>query len=144
VGSKTNTNERRRRMTKPNQKDAELLIRLQSARGTPEMFKAFNWAMTLEEKDYEEFEKKYPRGSEGYTNFIRIASQFELIGVLVKYGTINEDLVLDFYYDFWDKLGPIVKGFQKARGSPRWFENYEYLAKKKAEWVKDHPAIYGE
>jgi len=129
-------------MSEPTQKDADLLTKLYSIASTPEMFKAFNWAMTLEEKDYEEFEKKYPPGSEGHTGFMRIGSYFELLGVLVKYGTINEDLVFDIWYLLWDKLGPIVKGYQKARGSPRWMENYEYLAKKKTEWVKTHPAGY--
>ena len=67
-----------------------------------------------------------------------------MVGVLIKYGTMNEDIVLDSHSTVWDQLGPLVKGFQKDRGSPRLFENYEYLAKRKAEWVKDHPQLYKE
>jgi hypothetical protein len=45
-------------------------------------------------------------------------------------------MVHDMFALFWDQLGPLVKGMQKALGSPGWFENYEYLAKKKEEWSK--------
>ncbi len=56
-----------------------------------------------------------------------------MVGLLIKYDSMNEDMVLDLHWTVWDKLGPLVKGFQKARESPRFFENYEYLAKRKAE-----------
>ena len=62
----------------------------------------------------------------------------DLLRILVKYGTINDDMVLDWLATFWDKLGPLVKGMQKAMGSPAWLENYEYLATRKEEWNKKH------
>jgi len=129
-------------MSKPTQKDAELMIRLTTLGQSPEMKEAWNWVLELEEPNYEDFIKENPVGSDGWKHFISIAGFLELTGVLVKYGTINEDIVLDFYYTAWDKLGPIVKGFQKDRKSPRWFENYEYLAKRKAEWLKEHPPVF--
>jgi len=129
-------------MSEPTQKDAELLIRLWENGNRPERRKAWYWAMELEEQSYEEFIKENPIGSDGWDNFISIAGYFEMVGVLVKYGTINEDMVLDSHSLVWDKLGPLVKGFQKERESPRYFENYEYLAKKKTEWAKTHPAGY--
>ena len=129
-------------MSEPTQKDAELLIRLWENGNHPERRKAWYWAMELEEQSYEEFIKENPIGSDGWDNFISIAGYFEMVGVLVKYGTINEDMVLDLHSLVWDKLGPLVKGFQKERESPRYFENYEYLAKKKTEWAKTHPAGY--
>lgn len=118
-------------MSKPTQKDAELLIRLFATVSNPEMQKARNWVMGLDEQNYEDFIKQNPIGSDGWNYFISIASYYELVGVLVKYGTINEEMVLDFHYTAWDKLGPLVKGFQKAFGSPSWFKNYEFLAQKK-------------
>ena len=129
-------------MSEPTQKDAELMIQLYSIGRSPEMRKAWNWVIELEEQKYEDFIKENPIGSEGWNNFISFAGYFEMLGVLVKYGTINEDMVLDFYSTRWNTLGPLVKGFQKERESPRYFENYEYLAKKKTEWVKTHPAGY--
>ena len=129
-------------MSEPNQKDAELLIQLYSIGFSPEMWKAWYWVLELEEQSYEEFIKENPIGSEGWYNFTSIAGYYEMVGVLVKYGTINEDMALDFHSIVWNKLGPLVKGFQKERESPRFFENYEYLAKKKAEWLEEHPPVF--
>jgi len=125
-------------MSQSTQKDAELLIQLfQLLFSRPEMMDAFNFVMELENTNYEDFAKSHPIGSQGWNHFIYLGSFYELVGVLVKYVTINEDMVFDSLYLAWDKLGPIVKGFQKAMGSPHWLENYEYLAKKKAEWRKN-------
>jgi hypothetical protein len=132
------------RMTKPNQKDAELLINLYATGITPEMRKAMPWVMKHEKQEYDAFIEKNPIGSEGWNNFVSIAAFYELVGVLVKYETINEDVVLDYFALMWDKLGPLVKGSRKDIGSLRLFENYEYLAERKAEWVKDHPPLYKE
>lgn len=129
-------------MSEPTQKDAELMIQLYSIGFSPEMRKVWNWVIELEEQKYEDFIKKNPIGSEGWNNFLSIAGYYEMVGVLVKYGTINEDMVLDFHSTVWSKLGPLVKGFQKERESPRFFENYEYLAKRKAEWLKEHPPVF--
>ena len=93
---------------------------------------------------YEDFIKENPIGSDGWDHFLSIAGYFELVGILVKYGTINDDMVLDFHGLMWNKLGPLVKGFQKEREWPRFFEHYEYLAKRKAEWLKEHPPLYKE
>jgi len=131
-------------LTKPNQKDAELLIRLWEMSFNPEMRKTWNWALELEKQSYEEFIKENPIGSDGWDHFQSIAGYYEMVGVLVKYDTINEDMVLDFHTLMWNKLGPVVKGFQKARESSRFFENYEYLAKRKTEWLKEHPPLYKE
>ncbi len=131
-------------MTKPNQKDAELLIRLWENGNRPERRKAWYWAMEVEEQSYEDFIKENPIGSDGWNHFLSLAGYYEMVGILVKYGTINDDMVLDFHALMWNKLGPLVKGLQKERESPRFFENYEYLAKKQAEWAKDHPPLYKE
>ena len=94
-------------------------------------------AFTLEEPiTYEDFSKKNPPGSEGWINFIRNGMFGELYGILIKYGVIHEDMALDFVNPMWHTQGPLVKGIQKAFGSPRLFENYEYLAQKKQEWLK--------
>ena len=129
-------------MTKPNQKDAELLIRLWEMGHSPEMRKTWNWVMEFEKHSYEDFIKENPIGSDGWNHFLLIAGFYEMVGVLIKYGAMNEDIVLDCHSTVWGKLGPLVKGLQKERGSPRLLENYEYLAKRKSEWVKEHPPMF--
>jgi len=131
-------------LTKPNQKDAELLIKLYAIVGPSERVETWNWVLELEKQSYEDFIKENPIGSDGWNHFLSLAGYYEMVGILVKYGTINDDMVLDFHALMWNKLGPVVKGLRKERESPRFFENYEYLAKKQAEWYKDHPPLYKE
>ena len=107
-----------------------------------EMRETWNWVLELEKQSYEDFIKENPIGSDGWDHFLSLAGYYELVGILVRYGTINEDMVLDFHGLMWNKLGPVVKGFQKEREWPRFFEHYEYLAKRKAEWIKDHPPLF--
>ncbi len=123
-------------MPKPTQKDAELMIQLYSQISDMKSFQSFIWAWNLEEMDYHEFAEKYPVGSDGYNHFMQVCTYYELVGTLLKYGTINEDIVLDFHDLIWNKLGKIVKGMQEAFDSPALFENYEWLAQRKSEWVK--------
>ena len=128
----------RARARKPTKEDADLLIKIHSI--VAKFVDSWQWLLGLEKLDYETFINKYPIGSEGFSHFLKVASTYELMGTLVYYDAINEDLVLDMYGFYWDKLGPIIEGFRKATGSSRYFENYELLAKKKdQEWVKKHP-----
>ena len=124
-------------MTKPTKEDADLLIKIHSI--VANFVDSWQWLFGLEKLDYETFMNKYPIGSEGFGHFLKVASTYELMGTLVYYDAINEDLVLDMYGFYWNKLGPIIEGFRKATGSPRYFENYEVLAKKNQEWLKKHP-----
>ena len=124
-------------MTKPTREDADLLIKIHSI--TAKFIDSWQWLFGLEQMDYETFMKKYPIGSEGFGHFLRIASSYELMGTLVYHDAINEDLVFDMYGTYWSKLGPIIEGFRKETGSIRYFENYELFAKKRQEWLKEHP-----
>jgi hypothetical protein len=99
-----------------------------------EMRKVWDWSMQLKPTSWDEFIKDNPVGSEGWINFMEIGGFYEMVGVLVKYKTINESMVLDAHNMVWDKLGPLVKGLQSAYGSPAILENYEYLAKRKENW----------
>jgi len=129
-------------MSKPTQKDAELLMRLYELGHSPDMYRTWEWVMMLKEQTYEDFIKENPMGSEGFFRFHSICGFYEMVGILLKYGAMNEDMVMDFHSTVWNKLGPIVKGLRKEFGSQRLFENYEWLAKRKAEWVKEHPPVF--
>jgi hypothetical protein len=68
-----------------------------------------------------------------------VAPFFKLAGVPVYYRMISEEPVFDLFPLMWDKSEPVVKGLQKELNSPGLFENYEWLAEKKAEWEKTRP-----
>jgi hypothetical protein len=89
-------------------------------------------------KDYKEFKAKYPEGSQEHTNLSRVLSSFEVEGVLVSHGLLNENL----YFDtsgigfVWDRLAPVVASWRKEV-SPMLWENAVWLAERQKKWSKD-------
>lgn len=115
--------------------NAELLIKIYEMVMSVDNKKAFMWWMHEPRMTYEQFKSKYPLGSEGHTNFVTFAAFLEFIGVLVYYRLIHREAIFDLFDMKWEKSEPIVKGMQKELGRD-FFENYEWMAKEKAKWLK--------
>jgi len=129
-------------MSKPTKEDAALLLQLMAVWGAnKENLKAYLWVyQELDEKNYDDFKTKYPMGSEGYRNIMTLASNGELVGVLVNKDLLSEDLVFDLWGSMlWEKVEHIVQGIRKDAKRPRLFENYEVFAKKYQLWAEKNP-----
>jgi len=128
-------------LVKPTKEDADLLLRFFGImRSDEDLKKAMGWFFNeLDVKNYTAFKKKYPPGSEGYRNFGVVAGYYEVLGTLVNNGLLSEDLVFDMFMVPWKKAEPIVHGIRKDMKEPRFYENFEVLAKKLPEWEKKHP-----
>ena len=128
-------------LSKPTKADAELFLRYFAIMRSDEDFKkAMRWFYEeFTEKSYRAFKKKYPTGSEGNRNFHVFVGYWEVLSTLVNNGLLSEDLVFDMFLVPWEKAEPIVHGFRKDMKEPRFYENFEVLAKKLAEWQKKHP-----
>ena len=126
-------------LSKTSKGDADTLIKLYEMAMTGDNRKALMWWWNHPPvKTYADFKKKYPPDSEGYMNFVALGGFFEQLGVLAYYGLIHKEAVMDMYALLWEKSEPIVKGIQKERGRGV-FENWEWLAKEKAKWLKTRP-----
>jgi len=128
-------------MAKPTHADAEIFLRLVELGQSERMVRAIKWFWSeLSTKDYEEYKRKYPCGSEGDDCFTTISTFWETVGVLLYYGLINEDLLFDRFMvePYWEKLKPIVYGMRKAYKEPDIAENFEWLSKRAAKWRKAH------
>jgi hypothetical protein len=90
----------------------------------------------LDAKNYEEYLKKYSGSSNERSHFIAVCGFFELSGVLVSYGLIDQNLYFDIFNPtpFWDKAKPIVDGMRTKR--PHIYENFELLNYKRLSWTK--------
>ncbi|MFW9822585.1 MAG: hypothetical protein ACFFE4_06605 [Candidatus Thorarchaeota archaeon] len=129
-------------MGKPTKEDASLIVQIFGIGANDEKFQiASNWfTLEMNETNYDDFKQKYPPGSDGYTNFMKISSYGELIGVLVNREALNEDLVFEMWGDMmWDKLKPIVYGLRKDLGIPRFLENFEAFVIRYPKWVENNP-----
>ena len=128
-------------LSKPTKADAELFLRYFAIMRSDEDFKkAMRWFYEeFNVKSYRAFKKKYPMGSAGYRNFMTFVGYWEVLGTLVNNGLLSEDLVFDMFFVPWKKAEPIVHGIRKDMKEPRFYENFEVLAKKLTEWEKKHP-----
>lgn len=126
-------------MSKPTKDDASLLLQLMIVLNADK--DADNWFLDeFDEKNYDDFKAKYPKGSEGYRNFMTVASNGELIGTLVNKELLSEDLIFDLWGSLlWEKAEPIAHGIRKDLEMPRLFENYEVYAKKYPMWAEKNP-----
>jgi hypothetical protein len=90
----------------------------------------------LDAKNYEEYLEKYSGASTERSHFIAVCGFFELSGVLVSYGLIDQNLYFDIFNPtpFWDKAKPIVEGMKAKR--PHIYENFELLNNKRLSWTK--------
>ncbi|MGC8943986.1 MAG: DUF4760 domain-containing protein [Caldisericia bacterium] len=125
-----------------NGKDAELILTLTQMRMWDKVDDAFIWMYTQYKADsYEEFKEKYPRGTIERKYFTTVCNFFELCGVLVLRGYLNEDLFFDLGFGLdiiWKKVKPMMDGFRKET-SVRMYENFELLFNKHEDWLKRNP-----
>jgi hypothetical protein len=131
-----------RRATK---EDAHLLLRLRQLGQTERLQRASDWFWTefrsKKIKDYEEYRKLYPEGSEADRNLWLIGSYWETAGVLVDHGLLHEDLFFDTFLVklVWEPLKPIVYGQRRELQEPRLAENFELLYEREQAWQAKHP-----
>jgi hypothetical protein len=90
----------------------------------------------LDARDYNEYSEKYPGTSMERSHFISVCGFFELSGVLVSHGLIDQNLYFDMFNPtpFWNKVKPIVEGMRTNR--PHIYENFELLNNKRLSWTK--------
>lgn len=122
-------------MAKPTIDDAKLMVDLLQWWAMIDLNSANNWMWSEAfVPEYEAFLTKYPVGSEGYGQLMKILGAMESLGTLVKNDLLNADLVHDWLatYLVWNRVGGIALGLRESIGQPRLYENFEWLAKKSA------------
>lgn len=125
----------------------DMLLRLGEQYNTSYDFEASQWFWSkLHQNEIpssiEEFENKYPRGSKEFQLFERFTSKFELAGLLIEHGFLDENLYYDRYGGLqaeWERAKPIIYGIRKQWNEPRFRENFEVLAKRGHDWLEKHP-----
>ncbi|MCL4333699.1 MAG: hypothetical protein M1290_00315 [Candidatus Thermoplasmatota archaeon] len=126
-------------MKEATKEDADLLLKLMQITDTPQMAESMNWFMNeFSARDYKDYRKKCPAGSIGENHVSRILSSFELAGVLVSHGVLNENLYFDMsgIGFIWPKLENIVTGMRKEMDESLW-ENAVWLANRQKQWKKE-------
>jgi Domain of unknown function (DUF4760) len=121
-----------------------MLLRIAELYNTSYDFEAAEWFWGQQYKEtasYEEFRNKHPQGSKGAQLFERFTSRFELAGVLIEYGFLDESLYFDRYgavQTEWENSKSVIYGIRKEWNYPRFRENFELLAIRGRKWLESH------
>ena len=123
---------------KPTHQDADLLIKLISARALMEVGDpdAQGWIWGDEFiPDYKEFKEKFRPGSVEWRRVHGAAGFFESLGTLVRNDLLNENLLYDwiFVVGSWDRMKDIMRGWREET-VPAMYENFEWIAERQRTW----------
>ena len=101
--------------------------------------KAERWWRTELKKDMsmEEFETRFPRGSEGREHFINFVCFWETVGALVRKDLLKEDLAFSTFLDSppWFKVERIFREMRERDKQPLEAENFEWVASRATKWI---------
>ncbi len=129
-------------MSQPSQRDVDILLKLWEMQNAPEMQSARMWVFTdFQAADYGEFKRKYPPGSMEWRRFLTVYGMYEMYGVLINRGLLDEDLFFDLFGGLnllWAKLTPVLKGM-RGEIDPYLYENVELLCRRAEAWKAAHP-----
>lgn len=107
-------------------RQTDLVMRLYSTRTSKEFQESWKNVMSMESKDYHNYEKWYE-----WSDFIVVAGFFEGIGILLCRKLTDIKLVDDlFSYSIktiWEKIKEVVEAVRKHNNAPQIYEYFEYL-----------------
>jgi len=125
---------------KPDPSDAQVMIALYEAQAAHNLGEVMGYIWSNDfPTDFKEFRKSFPPGSNSTQErgLYRALGYFETIGTLYRNNLISEDLIFDWLaVDMtWARLKGFVLGVRKEIGQSRMFENFEYMARRCANWT---------
>jgi hypothetical protein len=125
---------------KPDTSDAQVMIALYEAQAAHNLGEVMGYIWSNDfPTDFKEFRKSFPPGSNSTQErgLYRALGYFETIGTLYRNNLISEDLIFDWLaVDMtWARLKGFVLGVRKEIGQSRMFENFEYMARRCANWT---------
>jgi hypothetical protein len=88
-------------------------------------------------------EAMMPENQSLWNEIRRVANYYEGMGILVKSGLADKNLVLDDFaggvLEDWKWLVPVVAIVRQSSGTNAIWENFEYLAVLSQDWMAAHP-----
>ena len=124
---------------RPDNYDAELLLRLYELRREEKLRRARQWMIEKFQADsVEELGRQLPQGSEENAFFRMVVSYWDMAASLVNHGLLKEDLFFENTAEFWliwEKVRHLAPAMREARKNPLAWKNLETLARKYEPWM---------
>ncbi len=120
--------------------DGELLLKLYDLRREEKLRKAREWYMSQFHADSaDDFDRRYPRGSEENTYFRMVVSYWEMAASFVNHGLINEEFFFENTTEFWlvwIKFKHLLPEFRDRRENQYMWSNLETAVDAFEKWMK--------
>lgn len=131
-------------MAKPTADDARLVVELAQLAAEQHHSEAMDWVWSDEfVPDYDEFVKKYPRGTKEHARIVQICNFYETIGALWHNGLINEDLLFDWLWITgpWERVKGFALAQRKAANNDSIYELFEAMADAQRKLVEQKSPV---
>ena len=123
-------------MAKPTYQDADIMLKMAQWGADIDFLAIRNWVWSDEfVQEPDEFDKKFPTGSDEQKKIGTFLMWYETLGTLYKHGLMNGELLFDWLFVSadWERVKDIVLDARERRGNPRVLENFELMAKDSME-----------
>jgi hypothetical protein len=124
-------------MSKPRFEDAQLLLRLYELRREPEMRRARAYMISeFNVSTWDDLRPHYLTGDDLDRHFRMVTSYWDMVGVFVNWGLIDEDLFFDATGEdivVWNKIAGVIPGVRE-QVRPTYLWNFERMAKRHRAW----------
>jgi hypothetical protein len=127
-------------------KKIQLSLSIADKLGSKEFQRDYVTLWLLDWKDTDDFLKKYDASvntEASREHFAQRHSQWETynnLGYLLRKGLVDEEIIYnaDGFYsvDIWYRYWPIIDHYRRVETGPRWYGDFEYLAKRMWEFTK--------
>jgi hypothetical protein len=93
--------------------------------------------------DYDDFEKRYgsDNNPDNYAKRVTVWMAFESVGLALKRGLIDRDMVCGFLNVapvlLWAKFGDVIHEIKRRYNQPLMYSNFEYLAEECAKYISE-------
>jgi hypothetical protein len=133
-------------------KKIQLSLSIADKLGSKEFQRDYVTLWLLDWKDIDDFLKKYDASvntEASREHFAQRHSQWETynnLGYLLRKGLVDEEIIYnaDGFYsvDIWCRYWPIIDYYRRVETGPRWYEDFEYLAKRMWKLTKARGELY--
>ena len=119
--------------------DAELMLKLYDLRREEKMRRARDWFLReFDAKSTDDYQKKYPPGSDEDAYFRMVVTYWEMVGSIVNSGLIKQDFFFQSTGEFfavWERIKHLLPNVREAFKNPHLWENLDLMAGNYEEWM---------
>ena len=135
-------NSQRNQQTAHESRQLQLLMQFSNQRNEGDMKRSLE-LLNMEWEDYDEYERKYGSdfNSDNYSKRMTSWARFNLMGLLLRRGLIERDLLFEFTtaapMQHWTKFKDVIQELRRRYNLPLYGLDFEYLAEENGKYIQE-------